>query len=138
MITFRSARKLGNYLVKVKLYLLERTVRYLSIKYQFKIKKCLVFLLRCNKCFKRYVGKIIHRWWNNYKSNDRKFQRLEPCIQEYLFSHFSVGGHEGFLKDVSITLINKIGPSDPLRREDYWRHTNKTMVPYGLNVEDSV
>ena len=65
-------------------------------------------------------------------------QRLEPCMQEYLFSHFSMVGNDGFLNDVSITFINKTNPSDPLRREDYWRQTPKTTVPYGLNIEASV
>ena len=27
----------------------------------------------------------------------------------------------GFFNDVSITFIDKTDPSDPLRREDYWR-----------------
>ena len=49
-----------------------------------------------------------------------------------------MAGHNGFLNDVSITFIDKTDPSDPLRREDYWRKTLKTMVPYGLNTEDSV
>ena len=96
-----------------------------------------ICLLTCNKCFKQYVGQTVdefRRRWNNYKSNDRKFQRLEPCMQEHLFSHFSMV----LLNDVSITFIDKADPSDPLRREDYWRQTLKTMVPYGLNIEDSV
>ena len=49
-----------------------------------------------------------------------------------------MAGHDGFLKDVSITFIDKTDPSDPLRREDYCRQTLKTMLPYGLNIEDSV
>ena len=59
-------------------------------------------------------------------------------MQELLFSHFSIAGHDRFLNDVSITLIDNIDPPDPLRREDYWRQTLKTMVPFGLNIEDSV
>ena len=59
-------------------------------------------------------------------------------MQEHLFSHFSLVGHDGFLNDVSITFIDETDASDPLRREDYWRQTLKTMVPYGLNIEDSV
>ena len=43
-----------------------------------------------------------------------------------------------FLSDVSITFIDKTNAFDPLRREYYWRQTLKTMVPYGLNIEDSV
>ena len=47
-------------------------------------------------------------------------------------------GDDGFLNDISITIIRKIEPFDPLRREDYWSQTFKTMVLYGLNIEDSV
>ena len=57
-------------------------------------------------------------------------------MQEHLFSHFSMAGHNGFLNDVSITFIDKTDPSDSLQREDYWRQTLKTMVLYGLNIED--
>ena len=87
------------------------------------------------------LGKTVEefrRRWNNYKSNDRKFQRLEPCMQEHLFSHFSMSVHNGFLNDVSITFIDKTDPSDLLRREDYWRKTLKTMVLYELNIKDNV
>ena len=52
--------------------------------------------------------------------------------------NFTCRNIDGFLNDVSITFIDKTDPSDPLRREDYWRQTLKTMVPYGLNIEDSV
>ena len=121
MITFRSARKLSSYLVRTKLYPLERTVgsckcygkrcevcgnvtetstftstatqNTYKINHQFNCsKKCLVYLLTCNKCFKQYVAQTVHefrRTWNNYKSNDRKFLRLESYMQEHLFSHFS-------------------------------------------------
>ena len=59
-------------------------------------------------------------------------------MQEPLFRHFSGPGHNGFLNDVSITLIDKTHPSDPLKPEEYWRKTLKTMAPFGLNIEDSV
>ena len=42
------------------------------------------------------------------------------------------------MKDVSVTFIDKTYPSDPLRREDYWRKTLQTMLPYGLAIEDNV
>ena len=44
----------------------------------------------------------------------------------------------GFLNDVSITFIDKTDPSDPLKRGNFWQETLMTMVPYGLNIEDSV
>ena len=78
-----------------------------------------------------------HRW-NNYKSNDRKFQRSEPCMQEHLSRHFSSLGHNGFLNDISVTFIDKTDSSDPLQCENFWRETLTTMAPYGLNIEDSV
>ena len=58
-------------------------------------------------------------------------------MQEHLFRHFSSPGRNGFLNDVSITFIDKTDPSDPLKREDYWRRTLKTMAPFGLNNEDN-
>ena len=59
-------------------------------------------------------------------------------MQEYLFRHFSSLDHNRFLNDASITFIDKTDPSDPLKREDYWRRTLKAMAPFGLNIEDSV
>ena len=59
-------------------------------------------------------------------------------MQEHLFQHFSSPGHNGFLNDVSVTFIEKTDPSDPLKRENFWRKLLMTMAPHGLNVEDSV
>ena len=42
------------------------------------------------------------------------------------------------LNDVSVTFIDITDPSDPLKRENFWRETLRTMAPYGLNIEDSV
>ena len=53
-------------------------------------------------------------------------------MQEHLFSHFSLAGHDGFFNDVSITFIDKTDPSDPSRREDYWRQTLKQWFRSGL------
>ena len=59
-------------------------------------------------------------------------------MQKHLFRHFSSPGHNGFLNDVSATFIDKTDPSDHLKREDFWRETLMTKVPYELNIEDSV
>ena len=59
-------------------------------------------------------------------------------MKEHLFIHFSSPGHKGFLNVVSITIIDKTNPSDPLKREGYWRRTLKTMASFGLNIKDSV
>ena len=92
-------------------------------------------------CLKQYVGQTVKEFryrWNNYKNNGRKYQEDGTCMQQHLFEHFSEEGHHSFLEDVSITLIDKTDPSNPLQRENYWRSTLKTMAPWGLNVEDCV
>ena len=57
---------------------------------------------------------------------------------EHLFEHFHEEGHHGFSEDVSITFIDKTYPSEPLKRENYWKSVLKTMTTLGLNNEDSV
>ena len=59
-------------------------------------------------------------------------------MQDYLFKHFNSMGHNGFLNNVSITLIDKADGKNPKKREDHWRRTLKTYSPFGLNIEDSV
>ena len=168
--SFRSARKLSSYLVRAKLYPLERSVGSVQCKGKrcqtchnvketqtftstttdktFKINhqlncndKCLVYLLTCNVCLKQYAGQTVEEFryrWNNYKNNGRNYQEYGTCMQQHPFEDFSEKGHHSFLKDVSITLIDKTDPSNPLQRENYWRNILKTMAPWGLNVEDCV
>ena len=57
--------------------------------------------------------------WSNYKSNCRKHQRGETCMQQYLCEHFCSSNHNCFISDVSVIFIDKTDPSDPLKREDY-------------------
>ena len=88
MMTFFSARNLGSYLVRYKLYPLERTVGFCKfygkrcevcenvteistststvtqntykINHQFNCSEIyLVYLLTCNKCLKHYVGQTV-------------------------------------------------------------------------------
>ena len=47
-------------------------------------------------------------------------------------------GHNGFLNNVSITLIDNTDGKHPKKREDSWRRTLKTYSPFGLNAEDCV
>ena len=92
-------------------------------------------------CCKQYVGQtvdIFRSRWNNYKSNDRKYLVGDPCMQEHIFEHFNSEGHTGFLENVSVTFIDKTDSQNPEKRENYWIHTLKTMVPWGLNILNSV
>ena len=59
-------------------------------------------------------------------------------MQEHLCEHFNDSEHSGFLNDVSITVIDKTEPTNPLQRENYWKHTLKTFAPYGLNIKENV
>ena len=59
-------------------------------------------------------------------------------MQEHFLGHFSSPGYNGFLIDVFVTFIDKTDPSDPIKRENYWRETLMTMEIYGLNNKDSV
>ena len=89
----------------------------------------------------QYVGQTIDQFrsrWNNYKSDSRKYGQGATCMQQHLFNHFCTSGHCSFLEDVSLTFIDKTDPSDPLKREDYWRSTLETMAPFGLNYKESV
>ena len=87
-------------------------------------EKHLVYLLTRNKYLKQYVGQTIYeflRRYNDYKSNYRKFQRLEPCMQDIFLVIFQWQATKGFLDDVSIAFIDKSDPFDSLWREVYWR-----------------
>ena len=76
--------------------------------------------------------------WNSYNDNDRKFQRNESCMQQHLYEHFYSKGHNGFLGNVSISLIDKTDGFQPKKRDNYWTRTLKTLAPLGLNVENAV
>ena len=129
MNSFRSARKLSSYLVRAKLYPIEKTVgafkcnrkrcrtclnvnktdtftstttgETYKINHQFNCNgKCLVCLLTCKVCLKQYVGQTVEDFrlrWNNYKSNDRKYPKLESCMQQHLFERCNSEGHHCFL-----------------------------------------
>ena len=57
-------------------------------------------------------------------------------MQKYLHDHFLSDNHDGLLNDVEITLIDKTDPSDPERREEFWRNKLGTLAPLGLNIEE--
>ena len=101
--------------------------------------KCLIYLLSCKVCGLQYIGSTTDQFrlrWNNYKENNRKAKRGEEHIQPLIFEQFSSNDHTRFLKDPSITLIDKTDRSDPTEREKYWRRVLKTFTPYALNAID--
>ena len=64
--------------------------------------KCLVYLFTCKTSSKKYTAETTDQFrlrWNNYKSNDTKFEEGEPWMQEHLYEHFFTDGNNGFLED---------------------------------------
>ena len=170
IFNFKSTRKLTSYLLRAKLYPLQRTVgsfkcnkprcevcinvieadtftstvteESFRINHKFNCDdRCLMHLLTCNQWRKQYVGQTVDSFrsrWNNYKCNCYKHAKGESVKQQHLCDHFMLEDHTHFVNDVPIIFIDKTDPTDPLKREQYWRHTLKTLVLYGLNVSESV
>ena len=59
-------------------------------------------------------------------------------MQEHIFEHFDSEGHAGFFENVSVTFIDKTDSKNPEKRENYWIHNLKTMIPWGFNILNSV
>ena len=103
--------------------------------------KCLIYLPTCNQCRKQYVGQPVDSFlfrWNDYKCNCHKHVKGKSVKQQHLYDHFLLEDHTQFVNDVSIIFIDKKDATDPLKREQYWRHPLKTLVPYGHNVSEGV
>ena len=47
--------------------------------------------------------------------------------------HFNSEGHNGFLHDVSVTLIDKTDYKDLIKLEHYWWHILKMIACHGLS-----
>ena len=57
-------------------------------------------------------------------------------MQRCLHEHFLSQSHNGLINNVESIFIDKTDPSDPTRREEFWKTKLKTLAPYGLNVEE--
>ena len=53
----------------------------------------------------------------------------------YLMLSFYKYYIDGFLNNVEITFIDETDPSDPERREEFWKTKLRTSGPLGLNNE---
>ena len=110
MISYRSSRKISSYLVRAKLYPINRTVgcykcgsctstvtgETFKINHRFGCNdKCLV-------CFMTYNTDQFRSRWNNCKSKSRSFDRREKCAQEHWYKYFESERHSGFHKVVSV------------------------------------
>ena len=99
--------------------------------------KCLVYFLSFEICGLLYVGSTTDPFryrWNNYKDNNRKAEGGVEHMLADIFEHFASHGHNGFLEDCTITLIDNTDGADPTGREECWRKILKTVSSYGLNT----
>ena len=158
IVSYHSARKISSYLVRAKLYFLERK----RGSYKCGNLRCIVcnnleetdtftstvtgesfktnHHLCCNDKCLIYTGKTVDRSRlrsDNYKESDRKFLSGEESKQKSLHEHFLSDSCQSFEEDFSICLIDKNDPSDPHKREYYWMRTLKTIAPFGLNTEET-
>ena len=56
-------------------------------------------------------------------------------MQKYLHDHFLSEDQDSLLNNVEINLIDKTGPSDPERREEFWKTKLRTLATLGLNID---
>ena len=75
---------------------------------------------------------------NKGKNNSRNYDCNQSCMQMHLYQPNWCVGHCGFLEQISIILIGKTNPSDPFKREIYWRQSLCTMAPHELDIEGNV
>ena len=59
-------------------------------------------------------------------------------MQEHLFEHFNSKGHTGIYRMSLLHLLIKLTSKILKKEKNCWIHTLKTMVPWGLNILNSV
>ena len=82
-----------------------------------------VYLMECRVCGVQYVGSTCTPFrtrFNNYKAE--------------FFRHFTGGAHGGFLKDVSVIIIDRLN-GNGRQRESFWQYKLETFAPQGLNIK---
>ena len=100
----------------------------------------LVYFLTCKYCGIQYVRQTVADFryrCNSYKDSYRKHSLNEDCMQKHVHEHYFSCNND-FLNMVSVTFIEKTDPSNPLEREQYWRHILQTNALHGLNIADGV
>ena len=139
VVSFRSPRNSSSYLVRAKLYSLERkigsckckgnrcqvclnvsetetftsTVSHMSYKINHSLEyndKCLIHLLTCKTCLKQYVGSTTDCF--RYRLNSYKCSDRKYARGETCLQEY-LFEHFGFLHDVSVTVIDKTDGKNP-------------------------
>ena len=86
--------------------------RKYRINYSFNCDSSnVVYLLECTVCGVQYVGSTCTPFrlrFNNYKACSRKFNSGASVPKVEFFRHFTEEGHHGFLKDISVKIIDRL------------------------------
>ena len=129
IVSYPVASKIKDYIVRSKLYPIEKKVassRYgnpwrqvctsvqvtdtfssFFTNHNFNCNsKCLLYFLSCKTCGKQYTGKTVDKFkcrWNNYKTDARKAAsgNIESCKQQYLQNRFLQHDHYEFLDKIT-------------------------------------
>ena len=98
------------------------------------------FSIYCHRnTLKQHAGKTVDEFylrWNNKKTIFRIITIVtnnarQTICRNVILVHVIYGG---ILNHDSVTSIDKIYSSDPLKRGDYWRQTLDAMTPYCLGI----
>ena len=136
MVPFQGARKLTSYLVRAKLYPLEKQVgtfkcngkrcqvcinvtesntfsssvdkKEYVINHSFNCNdKCIIYLLTCSKCKMQCVGKTVDDFRLPW-NNYKDNNRKYLSKESCGQQHFSSEGHNNFLDDIPLSLLIKL------------------------------
>ena len=67
---------------------------------------------------------------------NEKLREVSTACKGIFMSTFLSEGYNGLIDDIEIIFIDKTDPSEPTRREQFWRTKLKTLASYGLDVEE--
>ena len=71
--------------------------------------------------------------FNNYKACSRKFNWGASVPKAEFFRHFTEEGHQGFLKDISVKITDRLTGGNRMR-ESFWQYRLDCFAPKGLNA----
>ena len=95
-----------------------------------------VYLLESTVCGVQHVGSNCTPFrltFDNYKASSRKFNSGASVPQAEFFRHFIEGGHQGFLKDISVKIIDRLTGGKRMR-ESFWQYRLDCFAPKGLTT----
>ena len=95
-----------------------------------------VYLLESTVCGVQYVGSTCTPFrlrFNNYKACSRKFNSGASVPQAEFFRHFTEEGNQGFLKDISVKIIDRLTGGNRMQ-ESLWQYRLDCFTPKGLST----